>query len=212
MTLWVHCKERASQWPQRSFSSLDWALFFDPLHLQTTISLFYCLGELRIGSHMLGGKCLGVRRKTHPPKRYVFHFLLLCLVLVSTLLWTLPMVTLTHFHFDPLHVQLRLKLSKLTKDITADQRYYSVTAEWPHTPQDNHAFLLIRAPFSVGSICLSYLWKSNTERLQQGGQVRPGAPGSGAPDYLLSHKPHHTIPNHRVWDGLVWYCPYHTIL
>ena len=33
-------------------------------------------------------------------------------------MYTLPIVTLTHFHFDPLHVQLRLKLSKRTKDIT----------------------------------------------------------------------------------------------
>ena len=45
----------------------------------------------------------------------------------------------------------------------------------------------------------------------QGGQVGPGAPGSAAPDYLLSDKPNHTIPNVR--ENILYHTiPFQTIL
>ena len=49
--------------------------------------------------------------------------------------------------------------------------------------------LLILATFSVASICNAICESQN----RQGGRVRPGAPGSAAPDYLLSEKTLHTI-------------------
>ena len=110
---------------------------------------------------------------------------------------TLPMVTLTHFHFDPLHVQLRLKLSKRTKDITQLLQNDPI-----HLKIIMHFFL-----FELLSLLVLFACPICESQIRRGCS-RVGKWGLGRLEVALlityCHT-NHTIQYQTIGYGMVWY-------